>query len=83
MRKLGGMFEVKLTDILTTEQLKALDVILKEMYRDGIRDPLSTEFTGTLKTLFGGWKDDLEKKGVLPDYLAYAVAFMISQGERG
>jgi hypothetical protein len=70
--------EVSLEEILTKEQLKELRNLVEEKKKKKV-NPLSPEYTMQLKELFRKYEKELLKKGVLPDYLAYAVAFRISQ----
>lgn len=37
------------------------------------------ELTGKLKEMFSEWREELEEKGVLPEYLAYAFAYKLKQ----
>jgi len=60
----------KLSEIFNSEQRKKLKKFIRE-HED--EDPM--ELTKKLKEMFGEWKEDLEKKGLLPDYLAYAFAY--------
>lgn len=67
---------VKLSDIFNREQAKELKKILEEAKRKK-RDPL--ELTDEFKQLFSKWESDLIAKEILPDYLAYAFAFVLSK----
>ena len=67
-------YYIPITEIFTDEQKKELKKFLKEHKHER---PL--ELTGELKKLFGKWKEDLIRKGILPDFLAYAFAFKLSQ----
>lgn len=60
---------VKLSDILGTAQLKEVKRILNS-------SPDSLERVRRLKDYFGTFADDLERQGILPAYLAYAVEYM-------
>lgn len=75
---MSEMRQVALGDILTKEQIEELRKYVNSQLKKGLK-PLDTEFTNGLKVLFNQWKDDLLSKEVLPDYLAYVVAYMISR----
>jgi len=63
-----------LEEILTKSQIKALMDKIKELNKKGI-SPSDPEYVDALKELFNQWKDELEKRGIYPDYLAYVVTF--------
>lgn len=67
---------VKLSDIFNREQAKELKKVLEEAKRRK-RDPL--ELTDEFKQIFSKWESDLIAKEILPDYLAYAFAFVLSK----
>lgn len=75
------MRQVALNEILTKEQIKELEKYIDSQRKKGL-EPLDTEFIKGLKMLFGQWEKDLLAKEVLPDYLAYAVAHLISRWVR-
>jgi len=63
-----------LEEILTKSQIKALIDKIQELRKKGI-SPSEPEYVDALKELFNQWKDELEKRGVYPDYLAYIITF--------
>jgi hypothetical protein len=65
---------VTLDIIFTKEQRKELKNFL--IGKKGT-DPM--ELTEELKTLFRKWEKDLLEKGILPDYLAYAITYQLSR----
>jgi len=69
-----GWKEVSIADILNKEQRAELRRFLGQN-----KDKSPMDLTGDLKQLFGKWREDLEGKGVLPEYLAYAFAFKLSE----
>lgn len=73
------MTDVRLKEILTEEQREELTKHINSQLRKGLK-PLDIEFINSLKELFNQWEDDLILVGILPDYLAYIVAYKISQG---
>lgn len=72
------MKQTSLDELLTETQIHALDFTISELLNEGI-EPLDTKFINVLKELFGIWKEHLESKGINSDYLAYAVAYAVSQ----
>lgn len=60
---------VKLTDILTNPQLDEVEKILDSCGGDRM------EATHRLRKYFATIKEELEKKGVHHDYLAYVIAY--------
>lgn len=60
---------VKLTDILTHQQLDQVEAILEASGGDRMAA------THALRRYFANIKDELEKKGVHHDYLAYVIAY--------
>jgi len=69
---------VQIEDILTKEQLKELKKVIQENNKLKIK-PLDTKYTESLKALFNKYRKQLIEKGVLPEYLAYAIGYKISQ----
>jgi hypothetical protein len=67
---------VRLSEILTKNQIDELIDLVKK--KKGI-DPTSFEFTKELKELFKKYEKHFLERGILPDYLAYAVAFQLSK----
>lgn len=68
-----GYPKVKVGDILTDQQMDRVMDILQKNGGDmdaNIRD---------LKVYFNTIKGDLDKKGAVPDYLAYAVGYNLSK----
>jgi uncharacterized membrane protein len=64
------MRTMKLGEILTDAQIeRTLDIIQSTTRHDRI---------AKLKEYFSSFKDELEKKGVLPDYLAYVVEYLLA-----
>jgi len=61
--------KIKLEYILGPAQLKEVVRIVNSL-------PDSLERVRRLKDYFGTFADDLERQGVLPAYLAYAVEYM-------
>lgn len=72
------MEEKELSEILNKEQLKELKKLINELEKKKIK-PLDVEYVKSLRELFKKYESDLIAKKVLPDYLAYAIAFKISQ----
>lgn len=70
---------VSLEEILTEKQYDEFKKHIKIQFKKGLK-PLDIEFINSLKELFNQWEDDLILVGILPDYLAYIVAYKISQG---
>jgi len=70
--------EVELSEILTPEQIEKLENVLEEMWKKRI-SVLQPEFVNNLKDLFRKDRGELIKKGVDPDYLAYAVLYILSK----
>ncbi len=68
------MRHISLDEIFDKEQRKKLKKFLKEHKGE---DPM--ELTGKFKEMFREWEKDLLKKGILPDYLAYAFAYQLSK----
>jgi hypothetical protein len=68
--------QVPISEIFNKEQAKELKKILEEAKRKNL-DPL--ELTDVFKQTFAKWKGDLLEKEILPDYLAYAFAYVLSQ----
>lgn len=64
---------VRLSDLLTKEQVKECCKIINRGSR------YSNETIGALKEYLGQFKEELEAKGVLPDYLAYMLIFLTTQ----
>jgi hypothetical protein len=62
---------VVLGELLNSKQAREVGRIL-----NSTADPI--EQTRRLKDYFGTFREDLEKKGVLPEYLAYAVVYRLS-----
>lgn len=67
---------LRLSEILTEDQIKELIRLVKEKKKI---EPTSFEFTTQLRELFKKYEKELLEKGILPDYLAYAVAFLLSK----
>lgn len=67
------MEEKPIDEIFTKEQLKKLKGFVNEHKGD---NPL--DLTKELKELMKPWADEMERKGVLSDYMAYAFAYMWS-----
>jgi hypothetical protein len=61
---------MKLGDILTKEQIAETLRIMQLPVNEG-------EQTKQLKEYYGTFREQLEHKGILPDFLAYAVPFWI------
>jgi hypothetical protein len=59
---------MKLTDILTSEQLDMVESILSET-------PDQMDATRKLRKYFATFKEDLLAKGVVSEYLAYVIAY--------
>jgi hypothetical protein len=68
--------QTTLGEIFNKEQAKELKKILEEAKRKNL-DPL--ELTDVFKQTFAKWRGDLLEKEILPDYLAYAFAYVLSQ----
>jgi hypothetical protein len=58
-----------LEEIFTKAQLKELGAFVKAHKNEKPYD-----LTNELKALMAPWKDELRKKGILSDYMAYAFA---------
>lgn len=63
---------IKLGDILSPAQCNEVALIFKTSAG-------STERVKRLKDYFRTFADDLERQDILPDYLAYAVEYQMSQ----
>lgn len=72
--------QATIEQILTKPQLKELKRLIIENKKKGLK-PLDTEYTNSLKELFKKYEKDLLAKEILPDYLAYAVAHLISKNQ--
>jgi hypothetical protein len=72
------MEEKSLDQLFTKEQLKEVKKLIEENKKRKLK-PYDSEYTRRLRELFRKWDSQLMQKGVLPDYLAYAVAYKISQ----
>lgn len=59
---------VKLTDLLSHDQLDVVESILNET-------PDRMEASNKLRRYLAQFKDELLKKGVVSDYLAYVIAY--------
>ena len=68
---------VMLGDILTDDQISELLGVVSAMRGD----PTEPKNIMLLKQLFHLHEKSLLEKGVLPDYLAYVVAYKIAQGK--
>jgi hypothetical protein len=73
---MAEMKKVSVSEIFNKEQAKELKKILEEAKRKNL-DPL--ELTDVLKQTFSKWEGDLLEREILPDYLAYAFAYALSQ----
>ena len=60
---------VKLTDLLTEEQLNEVERILKQHGEDML------EASNHLRRYLEAFKTQLEAKGVVPGYLAYVIVY--------
>lgn len=80
-KKFAPTPEVNLSDLLTDAQLEALAHTIGELTLQKV-DPMDPRFAERLKELFTPWGEELEAKGVLPDFLAYAVVNLLSGGKR-
>jgi hypothetical protein len=67
---------VRISEILTKNQIDELIELVKK--KKGI-EPTSLEFTKELKELFRKHEKYLLERGILPDYIAYAIAFQLSK----
>lgn len=67
------MSSVQLRALLTEAQLLRVQEIIKDHGHD------SLELVRELRQYFAEFADELESKGVLPDYLAYAIAANLHQ----
>lgn len=65
------MKTIKLGDLLTDDQLKQVREIINSTAS-------SLDRTAKLRDYFATIRETLESKGVLPEYLAYAVEFFIT-----
>ena len=61
---------VKLTELLTSEQLEVVESICRE-------NPDQLDACNKLRRYLSQFKTELEAKGVLHDYLAYVIVFQI------
>lgn len=66
----------ELSEILTPEQIKEITRFVKE---NKSLEPTSLEFTKKLKELLRKWEKELMEKGIYPDYLAYAISYLLSK----
>lgn len=64
-----GWTEKSLEEIFTKDQLKQLSAFVKAHKSEKPYD-----LTNELKALMAPWKDELRKKGILSDFMAYAFA---------
>lgn len=62
----------KLADLLTEEQIEALELILS------VNDPLKWKL---VRAYLRGLREELEAKGVVPEYLAYVLEYQLSVRE--
>jgi len=67
---------LSMKEIFTRPQARELIKFLKDR-KNAKRNPM--DMTGDFKTMFRKWEDDLMKKGILPDYLAYAFAYQLQR----
>ncbi|MFQ6056163.1 MAG: hypothetical protein ACE5KE_00340 [Methanosarcinales archaeon] len=65
---------VSIRDILTKEQINELEKFLKKK-----KSTPPLELTQDFKKLFRKWEKELKEKGVLPDYLAYVIAWYVDK----
>lgn len=65
---------LSLKEIFSRPQAKELIKFLRDR-KNAKRNPM--DMTDDFKTMFRKWEHDLMKKGVLPDYLAYAFAYQL------
>jgi hypothetical protein len=65
---------VALGEILNTKQLREVTRIM-----NSTGDPIAQ--VQRLRDYFGTFREDLEKKEILPEYLAYAVAYRLGSPE--
>lgn len=71
------MKTITLGELLTEEQMDDVQAIINS-HRIGDMD-----CTARLKQYFRGIGEQLESKGVLPEYLAYALPYSLGQGALG
>jgi len=70
--------EKELYEILYPGEIKELEKVIKEAKSKGLK-PLDPEFVDMLRELFGKWKKSLLKRDIYPDFLAYAISYVLSK----
>jgi hypothetical protein len=65
---------ISLLELFTKDEKKEIKKFLIEN-----KGKSPYELTGKLKELFGKWRNELEAKGILSDYLAYAFAQKLAE----
>lgn len=65
---------MKLGDVLTASQCRKVRNIVNS-------EKDSLKRVAALKSYLNGYKASLEKKGIVADYLAYAIEFALTKGD--
>jgi hypothetical protein len=64
--------EVTLNQLLDKKQIKGLEKVINDLSHKKI-DCINPEYSKRLKSFLGNMKEDLNKKGIDSDYLAYVI----------
>jgi hypothetical protein len=70
-----GWRPVSYSEIFTKEQSRELADFLKRKQKEKASP---YDIINGLSEMFSRWRADLEAKGILPEYLAYALALMVA-----